>query len=135
DARVAEGVEPHRRLLVQAGVAYDSDLEHVERVTLEVISEVMTEITGAVPDHEPAVRFHTFGDSRIGFTIILGVGEFSDQFRIKHEFIKRLHRRYREEGIRIPAPTRTVAIQQSGTPLPDAVIPAPRPSTHDHEIS
>lgn len=110
--------EQQLTILVQAGVAYDSDLEHVERVTIEVVAEVMTEITGAVPDHEPLVRFHTFGDSRIGFTVILGVGEFSDQFRIKHEFIKRLHKRYRDEGIRIPAPTRTVALQQGAVVIP-----------------
>ncbi|CAL9277412.1 Mechanosensitive ion channel family protein (Fragment) OS=Streptomyces rochei OX=1928 GN=G3I25_04110 PE=3 SV=1 [Streptomyces rochei] len=113
-------MRPEQKLtiMVQAGVAYDSDLDHVERVTTEVVAEVMTEITGAVPDHEPAVRFHTFGDSRIGFTIILGVGEFSDQYRIKHEFIKRLHKRYRAEGIRIPAPARTVALQQGGVAFP-----------------
>ncbi|MFI8346838.1 mechanosensitive ion channel family protein [Streptomyces sp. NPDC085596] len=110
--------EQELTVLVQAGVSYDSDLEHVEKVTAEVVDEIMTEITGAVPEHEAAIRFHTFGDSRIGFTIILGVGEFSDQFRIKHEFIKRLHRRYREEGIRIPAPTRTVALQQGSVLIP-----------------
>ncbi|MGW2208737.1 mechanosensitive ion channel family protein [Streptomyces sp. NPDC001781] len=110
--------EQELTVLVQAGVSYDSDLEHVEKVTMEVVDEVMTEITGAVPEHEAAIRFHTFGDSRIGFTIILGVGEFSDQFRIKHEFIKRLHRRYREEGIRIPAPARTVALQQGSVLIP-----------------
>ncbi|MFF8951346.1 mechanosensitive ion channel family protein [Streptomyces sp. NPDC014940] len=111
---------PEQRLtiLVQVGVSYDSDLDHVERVTHEVIAETMTSTTGAVPDHEPAIRFHTFGDSRIGFTVILGVGEFSDQYRIKHEFIKRLHRRYREEGIHIPSPTRTVALQQGTVVIP-----------------
>ncbi|MEV5169563.1 mechanosensitive ion channel family protein [Streptomyces flaveolus] len=110
--------EQELTVLVQAGVGYDSDLEHVERVTAEVVTEVMTEVTGAVPEHEPAIRFHTFGDSRIGFTVILGVGEFSDQYRIKHEFIKRLHRRYREEGIRIPAPARTVSLQQGSAVIP-----------------
>ncbi|MDH6629156.1 small-conductance mechanosensitive channel [Streptomyces sp. LBL] len=110
--------EQQLTILVQVGVAYDSDLEQVERVTCEVVTEVMTEITGALPDHEPLVRFHTFGDSRIGFTVILGVGEFSDQFRIKHEFIKRLHRRYHDEGIRIPAPARTVALQQGAVVIP-----------------
>ncbi|MBU6529781.1 mechanosensitive ion channel family protein [Streptomyces mayonensis] len=110
--------EQQLTILVQAGVSYDSDLEHVERVTTEVVAEVMTEITGAVPEHEPAVRFHTFGDSRIGFTVILGVGEFSDQYRIKHEFIKRLHKRYRAEGIRIPSPARTVALQQGAVVFP-----------------
>ncbi len=104
--------EQQLSILVQVGVGYDSDLEHVERVTMEVVKGVMTDVSGAVPEHEPAVRFHTFGDSRIGLTVILGVGEFSDQYRIKHEFIKRLHQRYQAEGIRIPAPTRTVALQQ-----------------------
>ncbi|MDI1457539.1 mechanosensitive ion channel family protein [Streptomyces sp. ATE26] len=110
--------EQQLTILVQVGVSYDSDLDHVERVTHEVIAETMTSTTGAVPDHEPAIRFHTFGDSRIGFTVILGVGEFSDQYRIKHEFIKRLHRRYREEGIHIPSPTRTVALQQGTVVIP-----------------
>lgn len=110
--------EQQLTVLVQVGVGYDSDLEHVEKVTTEVVAEVMAEITGAVPDHEPAIRFHTFGDSRIGFTVILGVGEFSDQYRIKHEFIKRLHKRYRAEGIRIPAPARTVTLQQGSAVIP-----------------
>ncbi|MGW5327947.1 mechanosensitive ion channel family protein [Streptomyces sp. NPDC004014] len=110
--------EQQLTILVQVGVSYDSDLDHVERVTHEVIAETMTSTTGAVPDHEPAIRFHTFGDSRIGFTVILGVGEFSDQYRVKHEFIKRLHRRYREEGIHIPSPTRTVALQQGTVVIP-----------------
>ncbi|AIS01685.1 mechanosensitive ion channel family protein [Streptomyces glaucescens] len=110
--------EQELTIMVQAGVGYDSDLEQVERVTCEVVTEVMRDVTGAVPDHEPAVRFHTFGDSRIGFTVILGVGEFSDQYRIKHEFIKRLHRRYRAEGIAIPAPARTVTLRQGTVSIP-----------------
>ncbi|MCX4903407.1 mechanosensitive ion channel family protein [Streptomyces sp. NBC_00878] len=110
--------EQEMTLTVQVGVGYDSDLDHVERVTSEVVAEVMTEIEGAVPEHEPAIRFHTFGDSRISFTVILGVGEFSDQYRIKHEFVKRLHKRYHVEGIRIPAPARTVALQQNGVAIP-----------------
>lgn len=114
-------------ILVQVGVGYDSDLEHVEKVTMDVVAEVMSGVNGGDPHHEPAVRFHTFGDSRIGFTVILGVGEFSDQYRIKHEFIKRLHQRYRAEGIRVPAPSRTVALQQAGTaPLDAAAIPLQR---------
>ncbi|MFD0548969.1 mechanosensitive ion channel family protein [Streptomyces rectiviolaceus] len=99
-------------IMVQVGVSYDSDLEQVERVTTEVVENVMKDVDGAMPDHEPAVRFHTFGDSRISFTVILGVGEFSDQYRIKHEFIKQLHQRYRAEGIRVPSPVRTVHVQQ-----------------------
>ncbi|WP_433544746.1 mechanosensitive ion channel family protein [Streptomyces sp. CA-294286] len=101
---------------VQVGVSYDSDLEQVEKVTSEVVAEVMRDIAGALPEHQPAVRFHTFGDSRIGFTVILGIGEFSNQYRVKHEFIKRLHQRYRAEGIRVPSPVRNVTVVQGGIP-------------------
>lgn len=120
--------EQELTVLVQAGVGYDSDLEHVERVTLDVVDSVMTDISGALPGHEAAVRFHTFADSRINFTVILGVGEFSDQYRIKHEFIKRLHRRYRTEGISIPAPARTVSLQQDvpGPPAKATAFPHQR---------
>ncbi|MFI9721778.1 mechanosensitive ion channel family protein [Streptomyces sp. NPDC052396] len=121
--------QPEQKLTVtvQVGVAYDSDLEQVERVTIEIAEEVMKDVAGAVPDHEPAVRFHTFGDCRIGFTVILGVAEFSEKYRIKHEFIKRLHQRYRVEGIRIPAPERTVSLRGSTEALiPHQRIPAAR---------
>ncbi|MFG2616795.1 mechanosensitive ion channel family protein [Streptomyces sp. NPDC048507] len=118
--------QPEQKLsiLVQVGVGYESDLEHVERVTLDVVDSVMADITGGVPDHEAAVRFHTFADSRINFTVILGVGEFSDQYRIKHEFIKRLHQRYRAEGISIPAPARTVSLQEGEARAGSGSVPA-----------
>ena len=92
---------------IPVGVSYDSDLEQVERVTLEVAQEVMERVEHKL-DKEPAVRFHTFGDSSIDFNVILHSSEFSNQFLLKHEFIKALTRRYREEGIEIPYPVRTI---------------------------
>ncbi|WP_033324521.1 mechanosensitive ion channel family protein [Actinomadura atramentaria] len=92
-------------LLIQAQVPYDADLDLVERLVVEVGAEVMGEVDGGVPDAEVLVRFHTFGDSSIRFTVILRTQEFGDQFRIKHEFVKRLHRRFRDEGVGTPYPT------------------------------
>lgn len=102
--------EPEMSILLQAGVGYGNDLEQVERVTLDVANEVMAAVEGGVPEYEPAVRFHTFGDSRIGFTVILRAREFSDQYLVKHEFFKALHRRYRAEGIDVAFPTRNVVL-------------------------
>ena len=59
-------------------------------------------------DIPPAVRFHTFGESSIDFNVTLHSSQFDHQFLIKHEFIKALTKRYREEGIEIPYPVRTV---------------------------
>lgn len=99
-------------ILVQVGVHYDSDLEHVERVTCEVAKEVLQEVKGGKKDFEPFIRYHTFGDSSINFTVILRAEEFVDGYLIKHEFIKRLHKRFRQEGIVIPFPIRTLDIKK-----------------------
>lgn len=100
--------EPELAVLVQVGVSYASDLEHVERVTVEVAREVMREVPGGVPEFEPFIRYHTFGDFSINFTVILRAKTFVDQYLVRHEFVKRLHRRYAQEGIEIPFPIRTV---------------------------
>jgi small-conductance mechanosensitive channel len=99
-------------VLVPVGVSYDSDLDEVERVTLEVAREVLKEVEGGVPDHEPLVRFNGFGESSIDFSVILRSREFGDQYRLVHEFIKRLHRRYGAEGIEIPYPIRTLLMNK-----------------------
>jgi len=95
-------------VLVNVGVDYDSDLRHVERVTCEVARDVMLTTQGGVESFEPFIRYHTFGDSSIDFTVILRAREFVDQYLVKHEFVKRLHVRYNDEGITIPFPIRTV---------------------------
>ena len=74
---------------------------------LEVAREVMSRIDKDVK-MEPAVRFHTFGESSIDFNVILHSSNFDHQFLLKHEFIKALTRRYREEGIDIPYPIRSI---------------------------
>ncbi|MGH9524711.1 MAG: mechanosensitive ion channel family protein [Terriglobales bacterium] len=102
-------------VLVEVGVSYSSDLEKVERVTIEVAKSVMMSVTGGVPEHEPFIRFHTFGESSINFSVILRGKEFTDQYLVKHEFVKQLTRRYRQEGIEIPFPIRTVLMAQAGT--------------------
>ena len=105
--------EPQMSVLLTVGVSYASDLEHVERVSIEVATAVMTEIEGGVPEEEPFIRYNNFGDFSIDFTVILQTTEVVNQYLITHEFIKRLHKRYREEGIEIPFPIRT--IQSMGT--------------------
>jgi small-conductance mechanosensitive channel len=97
---------------VNLGVHYNSDLDNVEKVTIEVGREVMKEVQGAVPAFEPVVRFHSFGESSIDFSVVLRVKEFSDQGPVKHEFIKRLAKRYAKEGIVIPYPIRAINTSQ-----------------------
>jgi small-conductance mechanosensitive channel len=93
---------------VACAVSYDSDLEHVERVAIEIGSEVMRDVKGAIPDHEPVVRYNTFGASSIDFNVVLRGTDFSAKALITHEFIKRLHARFQREGIDASSPTETI---------------------------
>ena len=100
--------EQQMSVLVPVGVSYASDLEHVERISVEVATEIMTEIEGGIPEEEPFVRYNNFGDFSIDFIMIMQTTEVVNQYLIKHEFIKRLHKRYGKEGIEIPFPIRTI---------------------------
>ena len=99
-------------VLVDLGVHHDSDLVKVERVTCEVAAEVMREVPGGVPDFIPLIRYYAFGASSIDFSVIMRGKEFVDQFLIKHEFIKRIHKRFEKEGIVIPYPIRALNYDQ-----------------------
>jgi small-conductance mechanosensitive channel len=100
--------EHEMSVTVQCGVSYESDLEHVERVTVDVGRAVMVEVEGAVPEYEPTVRFTDFGGSSVNFHVGLRASDVSAQALITHEFIKRLHSRYAKEGIETSSPTATV---------------------------
>ena len=117
NSRVTNYYYPEKELavLVQVGVHYDSDLKKVEKVTIEVGQEVMKEVTGGVPEFTPFIRYHTFNNFSIDFTVILRAKEFVDNYLIKHEFIKRLHERYRKEAIVIPYPISAVNLDQEGS--------------------
>ena len=105
-------------IVVPIGVGYESDLEHVEEVTIEIAREIMIEVDGYEPNFDnegvdrnplaPVVRYQEFADSSINFNAVLHAHNFMNQFMIKHKFIKAITKRYREEGINIPFPIRTV---------------------------
>jgi small-conductance mechanosensitive channel len=60
---------PECPLSVEVGVDYASDLEQVERVTLEVAGQIQREVPGASRNYSPSVSFHTFGPSSILFSV------------------------------------------------------------------
>ncbi|HIK30977.1 MAG TPA: mechanosensitive ion channel family protein [Oscillatoriales cyanobacterium M59_W2019_021] len=109
---------PERSMLLplEVGVSYESDLERVEAVTLEVAREVMAEVPGGVPDYDPLIRYRDFGYFSINFIIYLKIKEFYDHLIVRHEFIKRLHRRYRLENIELPFPIRSGYVPEQGDP-------------------
>jgi len=108
-------------VLVTVGVSYDSDLETVEAVTIEVASEIMNEVAGGVSEYQPFMRYERlrlapaieFGYFSINCTVYLRVKEYLDCLIVRHELIKRLHKRYQRERIKIPFPIKTVYIPET----------------------
>jgi small-conductance mechanosensitive channel len=100
--------DPEQNVTVAVGVSYDSNLAHVEAVTLEVAREVQESVSEAARGFAPVVRFHTFGASSIDFNVVLRVRQLPDRAVLAHEFIKRLKARFEREGIEIPFPQQVV---------------------------
>jgi small-conductance mechanosensitive channel len=105
---------PQRELMetLMVGVSYDSDLDHVEKVAVEVANEVITDISGKEDFREPQVRFREFGNSSIDFQMRLYLPQLKGRAVYRHEFIKRLHKRFNQEGITIPFPIRTLYLNK-----------------------
>lgn len=101
---------------VEVSASYASDLEHVEAVALDVARQAVKELDAGFSGAEPRVRFHTFGESGVEFRVVLRTRHYEDQYLLVSEFIKGLHKRFREEGIVIPYPVRVLEIAPGGAP-------------------
>ena len=55
------------RVPIQIGVSYDSDLDHVEKVALEVANDLYENLDCISKSYKPAIRFREFADSSINF--------------------------------------------------------------------
>jgi len=105
--------EKRMSLLISVGVSYDSDPEHIEKVLIDVALSAAGDVKGLLKDPPPFVRFIPgFGESSLDFTLICQVSEYTDQYLAQHELRKRIFRRFREEGIVIPFPMRTLEIKR-----------------------
>ncbi|HSE92834.1 MAG TPA: mechanosensitive ion channel family protein [Methylomirabilota bacterium] len=111
--------ESRMSLLVPVGVSYASEPDHVERVLVEETLAAAKEVPGLLAEPAPFVRLIPgFGDSSLNFTLICQVATFVDQYAAQHELRKRILARFRQEGIEIPFPVRTVQLRQPPA-LPD----------------
>lgn len=94
---------------IRISVSCKSNPEKVERILVDEAMKAAEEIPELLKDPKPTARFIPgFMDSSFDFTLGFEVREFSDQFFVQHELRKRIFKRFNEEGIEIPFPTRTI---------------------------
>lgn len=114
--------ERARRVNLDVGVSYASDLELVERVTKEAVRE----LDFVLSDKPVDIHYHSFGGSSIDFTLRFWIGssEEKDYFRALTEALKCVKATFDQHNITIPFPIRTLDFGIEGGRTADEVLAA-----------
>jgi small conductance mechanosensitive channel len=92
------------RVSLDVGVAYDSDLEQVRRVTLQAVRNIPDILSSPSPD----LYFHTFNDSSIDFSVRYWIDARQiNPFTATDPAVVAIQRAYVQAGIEIPFPIQT----------------------------
>jgi small conductance mechanosensitive channel len=92
--------------ILNCGVGYESDLEFVEKITIEAIQNVLPQNASEKIDF----FYKEFGNSSINYEVRFWIKESNakDEFLAKHKAIKAIKKAYNENDINIPFPIRTL---------------------------
>lgn len=104
----------HGRITVKIGVGYDSDVEKVSRILIDIAHEhpmVMNEETKQVSP--PKVLFRDFGDSALNFELRCFIYDIDQRVNVVSEINYAIIKTFREENIEIPFPQRVVTFPDS----------------------
>src|SRR5581483_2503692 len=107
------GPDSKYRLSVDVGADYGSDPETVRRVLLQV-AEAHPKVLKEAP-WEPRVRFKSFGDSSLDFTLRVTIPEFKDRNEIASDLRFGIKKAFEQSGIDIPYPHRTLVLKNEET--------------------
>lgn len=93
---------------INVGVAYGSDPEKIKAILVAAardIPEILTE-------PQPEAFFVSFGDSALNMALFFWVRDYTEVFPVTDRLNTLIHDRFRENGIAIPYPTRTVKLEK-----------------------
>ena len=99
---------------VDVGVAYGTDLRKTERILLDVARST----EGIVLDAgwEPSVQVVAFAESSVNFSLRFGIPEFRQRGMLSSRIRFAVDKAFRENGIEIPFPQRTLWLKQGSLP-------------------
>ncbi|MDR3071067.1 MAG: mechanosensitive ion channel family protein [Endomicrobium sp.] len=97
---------------VSCGVAYGSDLKHVQNIAKLAAQEIIDKYEDSVKTYTPLVRFVNFADSSINFVLLFRVKNVYVKAFMQSEVLKNLYKKLHEEKIEIPFPQRVVTINK-----------------------
>lgn len=130
--RVGNSSQQWARSLIDVGVAYGSDLEHVKTVLKRVADELWQdeEYRDDVLEEPEIWGLERFDADQLTIRMVLKVSP-AKQFRINRELRARIKSAFDAEGIEIPFPQRTVWVRGDGggaLPMPTAPVTSAKQS-------
>ncbi|MBK6688888.1 MAG: mechanosensitive ion channel family protein [Deltaproteobacteria bacterium] len=104
---------PIRRVELQVGVAYRSNLEKVRAVLLQIANDHPQ----VLREPEPMFLVTGFGPSSVNLSFLVWV-ERDPLLKVRAELYTLIHRSFSEAGIEIPFPQMTLSAAPDSQPLP-----------------
>lgn len=105
DAVINEtGFDPKLRIRIPLSVAYDSNLDKVEKMLVNTVGEHKD----VLKKPTPRVRYRNFGDSGIELEVLAVIGLPAERGRVVHELMKMMHVDCAKHKVTIPFPQRDV---------------------------
>jgi small-conductance mechanosensitive channel len=102
------GPSPKMRLRVPVGVAYDTDVDRLRAILLEVAEADPL----VCEDPEPRVRFRAFGPSSLDFQLLVWVKDPEDRGKAMDTLLEAVLVRLRAEGVEIPYPKQDLYLKE-----------------------
>jgi small-conductance mechanosensitive channel len=91
---------PNLRIAVSVGVAYGTDLEKLKAVLLDIAAGEAE----LLRDPAPEVRFDAFGESSLGFSLLVWIGNPREDLRVASRLRFAMDAAFRSAGIEVPFP-------------------------------
>jgi small-conductance mechanosensitive channel len=93
---------------INVGVAYGSDVERVK----EILVATALDVADVLRDPLPEAFFVSFGDSALNMSLFYWIDEYVNLFAVNDRINTMIIRRFRENNIEIPFPTRSVILEK-----------------------
>jgi MscS family membrane protein len=93
---------------ITLGVCYTSDVDRVK----ELLVDIARENTDVLEDPAPLALFTSFGESALNMLLLFWVSDPTVAGTVTDQLNSTIIRRFRESGIEIPFPTRTVIMEK-----------------------
>ncbi len=102
--------DSRRRLKIPVGVAYGTDINKLSTILKEVAKSQPHVLK--MPD--PRVVMDSFGDFSLNFLLMVWIDSHKDKVEVVNRINREIDARFREEGVEIPFPIRTVHVKKEG---------------------